>query len=200
MLSRGETEPSKSNVPQRKRGCAAAARRSGQRCDFKALRECRATTDARRPARRGACGEGSNSNRVKIGASQTADQRGRSALTKGRRSGACGTSFQRHGRACPGHPRGAVAIVIRRWRRRPGVDGRDKPGHDEGGRNQPAMARAAWRPAHASAVLAVNVKPLRGRFANVDRSARRRLFGRHRSPKNMEATCRADRPQASKEP
>jgi hypothetical protein len=34
-------------------------------------------------------------------------------------------------------------------------------------------------PAHASAVLAVNVKPLRGRFANVDRSARRRLFGRH---------------------
>jgi hypothetical protein len=30
-------------------------------------------------------------------------------------------------------------------------------------------------------VLAVNVKPLRGRFANVDRSVRRWLFGRHLS-------------------
>jgi len=35
------------------------------------------------------------------------------------------------------------------------------------------------RRAHASAVLALKVKPLRGRFANLDHSARRWLFGLH---------------------
>ena len=77
-----------------------------------------------------------------------------------------------------------------------------KPGHDEGGRNQPAMARAAWRPAHASAVLAVNVKPLRGRFANLDRCARRRLFGSMSlwCAKRPEGRCRSPKGHGGKLP
>ena len=47
------------------------------------------------------------------------------------------------------------------------------------------MTRVVWfhdgGSAHAGAVPAIKIKPLRGRYANLDRSARRRLFGFHGS-------------------
>jgi hypothetical protein len=36
----------------------------------------------------------------------------------------------RHGRACPGHPRGSAEQNLQSSMRSRDVDGRDKPGHD----------------------------------------------------------------------
>jgi hypothetical protein len=47
-------------------------------------------------------------------------------------------TFRRLGRACPGHPRRAVARNFRSWRLPHGVDARDEPGHDARGPDSPA--------------------------------------------------------------
>src|SRR5271169_494400 len=61
---------------------------------------------------------------------------------------------RRLGRACPGHPRRAVARSFRSWRLPLGVDARDKPGHDDSGLLVTArFVHRAW-----------NIKGLRYRF------------------------------------